>query len=430
MINQDSIDAVKGAYFQKEFVHPLYESYNFARIPATIQDLFDGKRSESSLPHSTMTHMKNGYDTVILLFIDGFGWRFYEHYLQKYPFLEFFAEKGIASKITSQFPSTTAAHVTCIHTGLDVGTSGVYEWFYYEPKVDRVIAPLLSSYAGDKSVDTLEEEGIDVVSLYPKATIYEAFKKQRIHSYIVQHTNIAHSPYSRSMCKGATYVPYKTIGEGLDSIMKLMQEPLEGEKRYICFYVGDIDSAGHRHGLFSPEYDHAVDQVMTLLNKRLLAPLQSKSSNAAVLVTADHGMTKVDPATTVYLNAQFPEVLPLIKRNKRGEMIAPAGSCRDFFLHIEDAYLDQAASVLSGRLKEMAWVVKTKELIERGFFGLGNPSKDFMSRVGNLVLLPYGHESIWWYEKDRFDQHFFAMHGGLTRAEMETIFLFASLPCP
>jgi hypothetical protein len=44
--------------------------------------------------------------------------------------------------------------------------------------------------------------------------------------------------------------------------------------------------------------------------------------------------------------------------------------------------------------------------------------------VGNLVILPYEHEAIWWYEKGRFEQHFYAAHGGLTRKEMETIFLF------
>ena len=46
-----------------------------------------------------------------------------------------------------------------------------------------------------------------------------------------------------------------------------------------------------------------------------------------------------------------------------------------------------------------------------------------VDRVGNLVILPYEHESVWWYEPDRFDQHHYGHHGGLTRPEMETVLL-------
>ncbi|MEP7284147.1 MAG: hypothetical protein ABI947_00100 [Chloroflexota bacterium] len=54
---------------------------------------------------------------------------------------------------------------------------------------------------------------------------------------------------------------------------------------------------------------------------------------------------------------------------------------------------------------------------------MGHPSATFMGRVGNLVILPYKYESVWWYEKGRFEQDFFGHHGGLTPDEMETILL-------
>jgi hypothetical protein len=41
--------------------------------------------------------------------------------------------------------------------------------------------------------------------------------------------------------------------------------------------------------------------------------------------------------------------------------------------------------------------------------------------VGNLVILPYAYESVWWYEKDKFEMRFRGHHGGLTPQEMETI---------
>ena len=154
MLNQASIDKVGKSGFSSSFCKPLYDSYCFSRIPATIEYLLTGKKL-LTLPKDCLQVQDHPYDMVVLFFIDGFGWTFFEKYQDKYPFLFRFVKEGIVSKITSQFPSTTAAHVTTINSGEEVGQTGVYEWFYYEPIVDRMIAPLLFSYAGDKALGSL-----------------------------------------------------------------------------------------------------------------------------------------------------------------------------------------------------------------------------------------------------------------------------------
>ena len=58
-------------------------------------------------------------------------------------------------------------------------------------------------------------------------------------------------------------------------------------------------------------------------------------------------------------------------------------------------------------------------MIDQGYFGPSSMSDTFLSRVGNLVILPFAGESVWWYEKDRFEQKYRGHHGGLTRDEME-----------
>jgi hypothetical protein len=90
------------------------------------------------------------------------------------------------------------------------------------------------------------------------------------------------------------------------------------------------------------------------------------------------------------------------------------------FLHIKDEHLDEAQATLQDHLEGKAEVYRTTDLIAQWFFGTDHPSPVFLGRVGNLVILPYEHESVWWYESDRFDQHYFGHHGGLTRPEMET----------
>src|SRR3990167_11096856 len=153
MLNTHSQKAVDSSTFSSQFIKPLYGSYCFSRIPGTVEHLLT-KQKTKHLPLDTLP--KHGTtQKVLFLFIDSFGWKWWDQYKNKYPFLKRFLEKGVVSKLTSQFPSTTAAHVTTIHSGLEPGQSGIYEWFYYEPLVGRIIAPLLFSYAGDKARETL-----------------------------------------------------------------------------------------------------------------------------------------------------------------------------------------------------------------------------------------------------------------------------------
>src|SRR5215510_5622254 len=137
------------------FIKPRYDSGGFASIPKRITNAF----------------ASGNYDAVVLFFIDAFGWRFFERY-QDAPFIQRIAKYGQIEKLTSQFPSTTAAHVTTIHTGWNVGQSGVHEWYYYEPQLDAVIAPLLFSYAGSQYREDLKSTGIHPPLLYPRGVFY------------------------------------------------------------------------------------------------------------------------------------------------------------------------------------------------------------------------------------------------------------------
>ena len=100
------------------FIKPRYDSGGFAGLPAAIQSIFSAGKP--------FPQFQGEYDNVILCFIDGFGWRHFEKF-GAHPFLDRFPRHGSAVKLTSQFPSTTSGHTTCIHTGLNVGLSGVFE---------------------------------------------------------------------------------------------------------------------------------------------------------------------------------------------------------------------------------------------------------------------------------------------------------------
>jgi predicted AlkP superfamily pyrophosphatase or phosphodiesterase len=424
MINSKSLSALKKAQWTSHFNRPLYDSYSFSLIPATISNLLTGKKEKALPPDVTET---GKFDAVVLFLIDGFGWKFFEKFQSQYPFLNRFEKSGIASKISSMFPSTTAAHITSINTGLEVAETGIYEWFYYEPIVDQMIAPLLFSYAGDHEGGKLLKNGYKPEEIFPFETIYQRLAKQGVKSIALQQAAIAHSPYSKTLLAGAEILPFNHFTEALEALALGCQTPFEAPT-YFFVYLGDIDAMGHRHGIDSPEFSKAVDFCWTSIENRFWKEIQNAPNRIAVMCTADHGMCPVDPKTTVLLNKICPELSQMVKRNKLGQPLVPAGSCRDFFLHIEEDQLQEAHALLTKHLQGIADVFLTQELLPQHFFGSAPVSKRLKDRIGNLVVLPYLGESVFWkFEKHHLEQHFYAAHGGLTPDEMESILLFHSV---
>lgn len=412
MINKKSIQAVENSNFNSFFKKPLYSSYCFSNIPALIENCL-GINSNLNLPKDVLGNLPQKYEKVILFFIDGFGWRFVEKFTN-HPFLKKISTDGVISKITSQFPSTTAAHVTKIHTNLTVGESGIYEWFYYEPRLDRIITPLFFSFAGDKKRDSLKKTKINPVEIYPKKTFYQKLKNAGVNSYIFQHQEYTPSTYSDIVFKGGQVFGYKTLAEAIVNLFQIFS--IENEKSYYFLYFDKIDSLSHTYGPISTQVEAEIESFLSIMEKIFLK-FFTKSKNTLFLLTADHGQVEVNPKTTIYLNRKFPQIKKWIKKNKKGKLLAPAGSCRDMFLYIKEEYLNEAKNYLQEKLKGKAEVYFTKDLINQGLFGK-KISNEFLNRVGNLVILSYKGESVWWYQKGRFEQKFYGHHGGLTEEEI------------
>lgn len=391
-----------GFVMHETFIKPRYDSGGFAGIPNRIKEAFASKK----------------HDAVVLFFIDAFGWRFYERFHDA-PFIKRIRKHGKIEKLTSQFPSTTAAHVTTIHTGLPVGKSGVHEWYYYEPLVDRVISPLLFSFAGTKDRDTLSATKIKPENLYPRGVLYPELKNMGVDSFNFGLREFTPSSYSKAVMKGSELRPFKTLPEAFVNMRLLLEK--QTRPAYIHLYFDKIDSLAHEYGPTAPQTEAEIETFLLMMEHYFESTFKGKK-RILFLMTADHGICEVDPRTTVYLNTNlhFRGVERFIKKNRKEQLLVPAGSPRDMFLYIKDYLLDEAQHFLATRLEGKADVVKTETLIKEGYFG-PDISHRFRERVANLVILPYRYESVWWYEKDRYFQKYHGHHGGLTPQEMETV---------
>ena len=423
-INQLSLDAIAQNTARTRAVRPHYGGYCFLGVPWSIEALLIGDNtkeglSPKGLPKDCLPMLDRQTEQVILLFVDGFGWTQFARFFDKLPFLQRVIDQGRVSKITALFPSTTCAHVTCVHSGLSPAQSGLYEWFQYEPALDAVIAPLLFSYAGESRRDGLLEAGVDASLFFSAQTLHERLNAHGIQSLSVTPEAFTPSPFNDALCQGALTRPYATLADGLGQVAEIATSRRD-HPRYIHYYYGGIDFSSHRYGPDSQETTRVIKQFFSALETHLLSPLRSDEQTLLCLV-ADHGHTAVDPKETVYVNERCPDITEALIPTSRG--IAPAGSPRDLFLHFRPECLDAWCARLGDALADVATAHRTLDLVNAGLFGPLPASDAFLNRVGNLTILPHRQRTVWWHEPGRFSVKNLGEHGGLSSDEMEIPFL-------
>ena len=159
-----------------------------------------------------------------------------------------------------------------------------------------------------------------------------------------------------------------------------------------------------------------------MMEKLFHQTLTGNLQDTLILLTADHGQITATPETTIYLNKIYPDLQKFLKTDAQGEAIIPGGGCRDYFLYVKEEYLEEVHQNLTEKLLGRATVWYTEKMLQEGYFG-NNPSAKLVNRLGNIIILPNQNETVWWYEKSRFEMRQKACHGGLSPQEMETIFL-------
>src|SRR5262249_30612522 len=159
--------------------------------------------------------------------------------------------------------------------------------------------------------------------------------------------------------------------------------------------------------------------VFARLEECLYQRIAGQVRDTLLVVSADHGQTRVDLTTPTYVNLELPRLVPMLRTTRAGAPIRFAGSARDLFLYVRPECLAEAGAMLREHLLGRAEVWRTREMVEQGFFGPG-PYDRLWPRLGDLVILPHSGQSVFWFEEGKFSMRHKGSHGGLTPEEMDT----------
>ena len=300
----------------------------FAALPPTVERLLAG--TPGGLPHALLGDAPERIDRVAVVLLDAFGMRFVERHAD-HPLL-----RGLhVAPLASQFPSTTTAHVTTMHTGTPVGAHGLYEWNVYEPALDAVIIPILYARAGRSAGRAARLRRRDRRHRPARHAVRAPGRGGRALGRAAARPRSRPRPTTRPRLRGAELRPYATIADGAAGLA----EALRGARLRLPVLARD-----RRH---RPPRGPGLARV----RRRLPAGARRAARGAGARPARPRSCCS--PPTT----ARSPSTRPAsttsttsCRRSAATSRTAPAGSARDVFLHARPGWRPSWRGELRERL--------------------------------------------------------------------------------
>ncbi|NNE73226.1 MAG: PglZ domain-containing protein [Acidimicrobiales bacterium] len=352
---------------------PVLPDYAGGCIANVVPSLLGADPAPSWLPEAAATA-----DQVVLLVLDGLGWRQLLDRAGRCPNLE--AMDG--GTITSVAPSTTSAALTSIATGLAPGAHGITG---YRMAVEgQVLNTLTWSTASGGAMGSLEPERIQPNPVFLGAA-----------PPVVNNAMFARGGFTAAHLAGVRYVGYRTVST---LVVEVGAQLRAGEPFVFAYYDG-LDKVGHEFGL-GEHYDAELVACDRLVGE-LLGALPP---GAALVVTADHGQ--------VHSGADVVEIPDAVTRH----VAYQSGEDRFRWLHAKPGHADELAAVAADGLGDSAWVRSRADAIADGWFGpeVGAPAQQ---RYGDVVLAARG-TAAFIDPADPGSVRLVGRHGSLTPEEM------------
>ena len=319
-------------------VKPDYSGYCLSNVPSTILSLFGVGGTRPALPKGALGNVDlSGIENVILLLCDGLGYNEWKRQSGS-GFIGAISKKGHVRPITTVFPSTTAAALTTVSTGLTPQEHGLPEWFVYMEEIGEIVVTLPFTRVGDLGRDTLVGE-LNPRALFDGETIFQKLRGEGIGSTSLTSRTLLRTAYTTVSRTGSNIVAYNTASDFTVSLRGLVER--SRGKNFYYAYWSYVDTIEHIYGPNTDEAEVEASLISHALQKGFLAKLDREAAKKTlILVTADHGQLQVNPEETVYLN-RLGKLIRALGSAPSGAMIPPWGSARDVYLQIDESALEK-----------------------------------------------------------------------------------------
>lgn len=424
MTFEREIESIKNYHSYNEFIFPNYKKNCISNIPGTILNFF-GDKNKRKLPKEIFKNVNKDINKVVLFVLDGFGLKQFLNFYKNLKFFKNLSENSQIFPLTSVFPSQTTNALSTFNTGLTPQEHALFEYYIYLKEIDMIVNTLRFEPIGSNYRNELIENGFNPTTLFNGNTIHNKLKKLGVKPFSHISTSYAYSPCSKLLFEGSKVIPSLKSSDMIVKLRKNLEK--NSGPAYFFVHFSNLDTISHEYGPQSYEYNVELSNISFLIQKELVEKIDKKIAKETLLiVTADHGGIRINSEKTVYLNS-YPKIIENFQHGKKGKQILPTGSARDVFLHVKEEKIEETKELLNQKIGTKAKIVETKEAIKDGLFGLGKIKKEFLERVGNLLILPFNNETIWFEHIKNRKINLLGHHGGLNEKEMLVPILITNL---
>ncbi len=362
---------------------------------ATLADVLPGVATSLGVPVERdglppdplgLADVLGGAPRVVVLLVDGLGADLVRAHAAEAPTLA--ALSSPAGDLFAPCPSTTPVSLATLGTGLPPGSHGILGFVTDVPGEDRALNHVQWGADPDPAV------------WQARRTVFEQADAAGVPATAVGPYAYAGSGLTSAVYRGATYTGAVSHGD----LCALVLRSLAATPRALVYgYIPELDLTGHVRGVGSPSWRAQLSFVDRVVEE-LVAGLPD---DAALLVTADHGMLDVPDATRFDLDEE-PDLADGVR--------LLAGEPRARYVHAQPGAAADVLQRWQEVLGERAWVVGREDAVASGVFG---PVDDALAaRIGDVVALARGTWALTTPRLEPGPSRLIGYHGSLTATEL------------
>jgi hypothetical protein len=384
-----------GAGLPADLRRPLYGE-------STLADVLPGVATSLGVPvHRDgwrpdplrLTDALAGANRVAVLLVDGLGADLVRRHADLAPTLA--AMAAPAGDLSAPCPSTTPVALSTLGTGLPPGSHGILGFVTEVPGEGRLLNHV--RWKDDPDPRTWQ----------PQRTVFEQATAAGVRTTAVGPSAFTGSGLTEAVYRGADYPGSWSPG---DLVAGLLQALGSAPRTLAYGYVAELDLTGHLRGVDSP----AWRAQLALVDRMVEQVVDGLPDDAALLVTADHGMLDIPDATRLDVEDE-PELMDGVR--------LLAGEPRARYVHTVDGAADDVLHRWRAALGSRAWVTSREEAVASGIFG---PVRDEAAgRIGDVVVLARGTWAFTTPLREPGPSSLAAYHGSLTETELAIPLLLA-----